>query len=125
MIKYVFIIITLCASCAVPKGISEGRLVHTVYFDLKEDLTEAEKDTFYQEIETLHKIPVVKGLVYGDFADLKDKRAMSEYELVMQMHFTNEKEFQEYQAHPLHLALKKTCGAFLSRPPVTHDFTSR
>ncbi len=98
---------------------SKGRLVHVVYADLKSN---ADKAAFIKEVEKLEAIEVVENLEIGTFKDVGDSRALSDYEVVFQMDFANEKEYQTYQAHPAHLALKKAVGEYLAAPPKTYDF---
>ena len=86
---------------------TETPLVHEVYFNLKDDLTSEQAESFYQEILKLKGIPVVQNLIVGDFKNLDDPRAFSDYEIKMSMEFMNEKEYADYQEHPIHLALKK------------------
>jgi len=98
---------------------SKGRLVHIVYADLKPD---ANKANFIKEVEKLEAIKVVNNLEIGTFKDVGDSRALSDYEIIFQMDFANEKEYQTYQAHPVHLALKKAAGEYLAAAPKTYDF---
>lgn len=98
---------------------SADDLVHIVYFKLKED---ASKDGLIAEIKKLEGIDVLKNLEVGTFQDLGDKRAMSQFDVVMQMEFENETDYKIYQAHPIHLALKAAAGAYLAGPPVTYDY---
>lgn len=104
---------------------STASLVHEVYFNLKDDLTSAQKEAFYQNILKLKDIPVVKNLVIGDFKNLADPRALADYEVKMSMEFSNEKEYAEYQAHPIHLSLKKMAGDVVAAPPATYDFIKK
>ncbi len=97
----------------------QRRLIHLVYFDLKE---EADKEAVIQEIRKLEDIQVVKQLEVGSFKDLGDKRAMSTMELVMQMAFDTEEDYKSYQKHEIHLALKKALGVHLTGPPITYDY---
>lgn len=98
---------------------TKGDLVHLVYFDLKEA---ANINQFIIEIEKLREIEVIQSLEIGTFKDLGDQRALSEYELVMQMSFKDSAAYQVYQNHPIHLQLKAAAKAVLSAPPATYDF---
>lgn len=98
---------------------SADDLVHIVYFKLKED---ASKKGLIAEIKKLKNIEVLDNLEVGVFEDLGDSRAMSDYDVMMQMEFENEEDYKTYQAHPIHLALKKAVGAYLAGPPVTYDY---
>ncbi|MFK8006280.1 MAG: Dabb family protein [Saprospiraceae bacterium] len=100
-------------------------LVHEVYFNLKDDLTKDQKEEFHQNILKLKDIPEVQNLVVGDFKNLNDPRALADYEIKMSMEFQSEKEYAEYQAHPIHLSLKKAAGDIVAAPPVTYDFIKK
>ena len=104
---------------------TETSLVHEVYFNLNDDLTPAQITQVHQTILQLKDIPVVHNLVIGDFKNLNDPRALSDYEIKISMEFIDEKEYSIYQAHPVHLALKKSIGDILAGPPVTYDFIKK
>lgn len=107
------------------KPSTNASLVHEVYFNLKDELTSNQKEEFYQSILKLKDIPVVKNLVVGDFKNLDDPRALADYEIKMSMEFLSEKEYAEYQAHPIHLSLKKVAGDIVAAPPATYDFIKK
>lgn len=98
---------------------SDSSLVHIVYFKLKPNASQAE---LIQKIRTLEEIEVLRGLEIGAFKDLGDQRALSDYQLVMQMDFESVKDYQTYQSHPIHQKLKQDLGAFLAGPPATYDY---
>jgi len=94
-------------------------LVHVVYFELKKAET---RDILIKEIKKLQAIEVVHNLEIGTFTDLGDERALSQYDLMMQMDFKNKKEYEIYKSHPLHLELKKVTMSLLAGPPATYDY---
>lgn len=100
----------------------EGALVHIVFFKVKPD---ADRDAFIQEIKKLEAIKEVKELEVGPFEDLGDSRALSDYGVIMQMSFTDSIAYQQYQKHPIHLALKDNTAVFLAGPPATYDFLKK
>ena len=104
---------------------SNATLVHEVYFNLKDDLTSAQKEEFHQSILKLKDIPVIQNLEVGDFKNLNDPRALADYEIKMSMEFQSEKEYAEYQIHPIHLSLKKAAADLLAAPPTTYDFIKK
>lgn len=75
-----------------------------------------------EEIKKLEAIEQVHEMQVGQFKDLGDQRALSDYELFLQMSFTDEAAYQTYQKHPIHLTLKEKAGAYLAGPPVTYDY---
>lgn len=104
------------------KTTDEKLLVHTVYFKLKSNISSKENIELVKEINKLNKIDVLKNLEIGTFQDLEDSRALSDYQLVMQMEFSSIEDYQIYQAHDIHLHLKKQAGKYLAGPPATYDY---
>lgn len=100
----------------------DPRLVHTVYLNVKDDITDQEKQELISGIKVLADIPGVYHFKTGTFRDLGDQRALSEYEVVLQMEFMGEKDYRKYQQDSVHLNFKKSVGHLLAAPPATHDF---
>jgi len=65
-----------------------GRLVHLVFFKLK---SEQDAPTMIAEIKKLKAIPVVQDFEVGAFEDLGDARALSDYDIVLELVFKNNK----------------------------------
>lgn len=97
-------------------------IIHTVYFKVKDNLSESDLNTFVSEVKKLEQIEVVQDLDVGTFLDVGDARALSEYGVVMQISFANETDMAKYQEHPIHLGLKEKLGNWLAGPPAVHDF---
>lgn len=97
----------------------DAPLVHIVLFNLKED---ADQAALIAEIKKLEAIEEIQELEVGPFENLGDNRALSEYELIMQMSFVNNEAYQAYQQHPVHLNLKEAAKAYMGGPPATYDF---
>ena len=97
---------------------SIGDLVHTVYFSVKE----GKADSLLSACKQIQSIPVVHNFEVGSFKDLDDPRALTQYGIVMQMHFKDTSDYYLYQSHPIHLKLKQQVGSMLLGPPATHDF---
>ena len=102
-----------------------GKLVHVVYFDLKEDLEKDKVLAFTEAIQQLKKIKFLKDLEIGAMADSGDKRMLSEFEMMMSMTFKDLAELEQYQKHPVHLQLKERVGEFLAKPPRVYDYWIR
>ena len=96
-----------------------GKLVHVVYFKVKPDTDQA---AFIAEVKKLSSIEVLEDLEVGPFEDLGDPRALSEYNMVMQMTFADSTAYAAYQAHPTHEALKANTKSYMAGPPATYDF---
>lgn len=94
-------------------------MVHIVLFNLKED---ADQAALIAEIKKLEAIEEIQELEVGPFENLGDDRALSDYELIMQMSFINAEAYQAYQQHPVHLALKELATSYMGGPPATYDF---
>jgi len=107
------------------KSSSSTSLVHIVYFPLIRQTTRSDISYLIDQIKTLNGIEVVKDLEVGTFQDLGDKRALSQYNVVMQMRFDSQEDYQIYQNHPTHLALREICKAFLNGPPATYDYWTK
>ena len=99
-----------------------GSLVHVVYLNLKEGITPAEEEEIIAAIDDLARIEEVNELEIGDFANLGDARAMSDFEMVFSMSFTSKLAYAAYQAHPIHGQLKIILKPYLAAPPVTYDY---
>ena len=100
----------------------EGNLVHLVFFKIKHD---ADQSAIVSEVKKLANIKEVMDLEIGPFQDLGDLRALSDYSMMMQMSFANLAAYENYQKHPIHLALKKNTQKFMAGPPVTYDFMKK
>lgn len=94
-------------------------LTHVVYFKLKPDTDPAKLIT---EINKLKEIDVLHDLEIGTFEDLGDKRALSDYQVMMSMAFANKADYKTYQAHEIHLGLKVAAKEMLAAPPATYDY---
>jgi len=105
--------------------IHPGTMVHIVYLNLKDDLSEEDQSTLISSFKGLKSIQGVKHFSIGDYKDVADKRAMSNYELCLQMSFDSKKAYDSYQEDPAHLALKKSLDEYLEAPPITYDYTVR
>jgi len=97
-------------------------LTHLVYLNLKEDISGSEREKLVKAIDELKKIPEVKNLEQGSFKNLNDPRALSDFELFFQMDFKDTTDYKVYQAHEIHLALKRLAKGLLAGPPVTYDY---
>lgn len=100
----------------------EGELVHLVFLKVKE---EVEMTKLISELKSLAAIEGLKDFELGPFQNLDDSRALSEYDLLMEMSFDNEAAYQKYQADPIHLALKEKLKSMLAGPPATYDYRKR
>lgn len=93
-------------------------LIHTVYFEVDEE----HQKQLINELSKMSAIKEVNNLMIGKFEDLGDKRALSNYVIVMQMQFCDQQAYKIYQAHKIHQNLKKEVKSILNAAPATHDF---
>lgn len=98
---------------------TEASLVHIVFFKVK---PEADLSAFIAEIKKLEAIEVVQELEVGPREDVGDARALSDYGVIMEISFADMAAYEQYQQHPIHLALKDNTMDFLAGPPATYDF---
>lgn len=99
-----------------------NRLVHLVFFKVNPT---ADQKALITKIKTLDNIAVVKELEVGPFEALGDPRALSEYQLMMQLVFENTADYKTYQEHPIHKDLQEYAKPFLAGPPASYDFVSK
>lgn len=95
---------------------------HIVFFDLQDSLDNSEVENILDELNKLKTIEQVQSFSAGAFIDMNDARALSAYDICMQMKFRSQEDYNIYQEHPVHKALKSNVGPFLKSPPKTYDF---
>jgi len=100
----------------------DGKLIHMVFFNLKNDLDKKDLKKFIEAIEGLRNISAVENLIYGDFLDVGDERSMDSLDLVIRLVFKDKSGLDDYQKNNIHLAAKKTLKPFLESTPVTYDY---
>jgi len=96
-----------------------GMIAHVVFFDVKDS---ADQEAFLAELRTLETIEVIHDMTMGAFEDLNDKRALREYEVAMEIILKNRNDYDTYQAHGTHQALKQAIGKYLAAPPAVYDY---
>ncbi|MBT8233849.1 MAG: Dabb family protein [Saprospiraceae bacterium] len=111
----------LLSSCSNRIVIPNVKIVHQVFFDLKSDVNE---NDFSNELKLLKDIKQISHFQIKKVIDLKDERAMSNYELLLIMYFKSHEDYLKYQKHPIHINMKKTMSGYLERPPKTYDYTN-
>ena len=104
----------LIVSCTV-----KPQLTHVVFLDLK---PAANLEEVVAEIQKLKAIREIGHLEVGTFENLDDPRALSQFELVIVEKFENREDYEVYQNHEIHLALRAYLSEHLAGPPVTYDY---
>ena len=100
-----------------------GDLVHIVFVNTKDDLNANQEAELIEALNQLQGITELKSFSIGNFKNLDDKRALSDYELMMSMSFQDAEAYQKYQVHPTHVALKGKLDTYLEGPLATYDYT--
>ena len=95
---------------------------HLVFLNIKDSLYKDSKKHLIDQINSLALIPYVRSFDVGSFYELDDKRAMREYELILDMSFDSEEDYEAYQESPEHLAVKSELKPSLQSPPLVYDY---
>lgn len=98
------------------------KMVHLVFFDIKDDMSENQLAFLEKEIKKLSKIETVKDFHFGEYEDVGDDRAMTGHELMISMKFMNKQDFYSYQNDERHAAVKKVLEPYLAKLPMTYDY---
>jgi hypothetical protein len=102
---------------------SKGKLVHQVYFNLKADLSEIDKEIFTDGLEKLGGIEVVESMVVEERKNVGDEqRALTQFDVLMELRFENKAALEVYAKDDFHQEIKKEIGRFLAKPPMTFDY---
>ena len=78
--------------------------VHSVFFWLKDELTQDQKEQFRQGVETLITIQPSVAVYVGTVADTDRPIIDKSYDLALTCIFENKADQDEYQIDPVHLA---------------------
>lgn len=97
-------------------------IVHTLYFTVKEDITEDQHALFVDLLKQLGKLPYVNQIKIGTPADIPDPRAKKDYDYAMEMQFADADQLKSYAVDSTHLSIRAQAGPFLAGPPVVYDF---
>ena len=80
-------------------------LVHSVYFWLKSDLSDAQRAEFATALKALGDIPNLAAFYVGTPADVADRPVVDKtFDYSITGVFENLEAHNAYQVHPLHLA---------------------
>lgn len=84
-------------------------LVHSVYFWLKPDLTEAQRTAFVTALAALKNVPSVSTFHLGRPAPVADRPVVDKsFSYSITCGFEDVEAHNAYQVHPLHLAFVET-----------------
>ena len=96
----------------------DSALIHTVFFWLKEGVTEDQKLMFEAELGKLAKCPTIDKVWYGKPAMTPRDVVDNSYNYAWVVHFKNAADQTAYQSEPIHLAFIKTCEALWEKVQV-------
>ncbi|MEM6765605.1 MAG: Dabb family protein [Bacteroidota bacterium] len=82
----------------------QAEFIHTVFFWLKEGVTEEDKTTFMEGLESLRNIDGVKRSWVGPAAQTPREVVDNSYDMALVLHFANAEDQDAYQVAPVHLA---------------------
>ena len=85
--------------------------VHAVYFSLRSDLPDAQRDTFVAWLPKLCAIPSVHAGYFGVPADTDRAVIDRAYSHALVLLFDTAAAEQAYQVHPVHDQFRAECGA--------------
>jgi hypothetical protein len=103
----------LAAAPAVIKNVEAGdaRLVHHVFFWLKNKGSVADRDKLIEGLKTLAAISEVKKLLVGTPASTEQRGVVdNSYDVSELMYFEDVKAQDAYQVHPIHKAFVEKCS---------------
>jgi hypothetical protein len=91
-------------------------LIHTVFFWLKPELTEAQRTEFRRAVETLGGIKAVEKIYVGTPAATEKRPIIdSSYSVALTVVCKDVAAHDAYQVDPIHLAFVAQCKTFWSR----------
>jgi Stress responsive A/B Barrel Domain len=89
--------------------------VHSVYFWLKPDLTDAERDRFHAGVHSLTTIESVRHGFAGAPAATDRPIIDRSYSCALIVMFDDEAGHDAYQVHPIHDRFRQECAPFWSK----------
>ncbi len=92
--------------------------IHSVYFWLKENLSDAERADFLRGVQSLLGVDtIVRGHI-GTPAATRRVVIDSSYDYALVFEFTDQAEQDVYQEHPIHLQFVADCAKYWARVQV-------
>ena len=92
--------------------------IHSVYFWLKDGLTDADREAFLDGVNAMGKIPTVTSFFLGTPAATDRPVIDRSYHYNLVVGFRDLAGHDAYQTHPLHDAFRENCGKFFARVQV-------
>lgn len=95
--------------------------IHSVYFWLREDLTEAQRAAFVEGVQSLTTIPTVQSGFVGTPATTDRPIIVRDYSVGLVVDLGDMAGHEVYQTHPTHLAFLDQFKTFWSKVQI-YDF---
>ncbi len=99
-----------------------NHLIHYVFLDVKDEISEKQFQYLLKEIKTLGDIPGVNDFEVGRFEDMEDENTLSNREINFEMRFQKKTNYYAYQKSAEHIRVRELLSPFLAKPPVTYDY---
>ncbi len=91
-------------------------MIHTVFFWLKEGLTEEQIANFKVGVKSLKAIETVERFYVGGHANTQARDVVDHsYDYSLIVHFKDEAAQEVYQVHPIHLKFVENFGPFFEK----------
>lgn len=105
----------LCLGCTQEKQDAKMQeekrgFFHTVYFWLKSDITEAQKDDFMKGLHSMKEIESVIDYEVGVAAGTPREVVDNSYDVALITSFKDAAGHEAYQVHPIHDAFREIAG---------------
>ncbi|PRD48773.1 Dabb family protein [Sphingobacterium haloxyli] len=118
---------TLLASCTPldnrestsSNTIAKGTILHSVYFWLKEDISQEEEQDFLHFFEELREVPGVQTLQYGKPAPTNPRPVVdNSFQYNLLVTFQNLEDINTYETHPTHTAAAEKYSKYWTKVEV-------
>lgn len=99
--------------------IADGTILHSVYFWLKDDISDEEEQDFLNFFAALREVPGVQTLQYGKPAPTNPRPVVDnsfQYNLVVT--FQNMDDINTYETHPKHIAAAERYSKYWTKVEV-------
>ncbi len=98
-------------------------LGHTVFFSLKKDISEKDKQNFKKTLTRLSKIKCVKSVIVAERSDVGDEeRALRQFDVMMQVIVEDTAALRLYDNDAIHQEVRKLSLPYLSGAPASFDY---
>lgn len=87
---------------AMAEGVDESGFIHTVFFWMREGITEAERTKFEKGLQSLSQIETVERFYWGKAAGTAREVVDNSYDYALVIHFKDAAGQDAYQPHDIH-----------------------